>query len=210
MTGPYDRAALFSEQREFTFPENPHKVGLCISAGFTNNSWPAVYWLELASLLRARSIEVFLIGGPMEASLLKMLSSFLKLDANRVIQGDRQYRFLEIVRSLDLVIASDSGTAHLCSLAAPMLSIFGPSPFRRFAPFGNHNRVLTYDLKCSPCSQFHPHILNECHSRECLSLILPRHVLEALDHGLGAGPSNASAILKGGPKVFSAVGNIFS
>jgi ADP-heptose:LPS heptosyltransferase len=210
ITGPYNRAELFHEQKGLSFPDNPARIGLCISAGFTNNCWPTVYWLELAALLLAKSIEVFIIGGPLEVPLLSMLASCLRLGSQHVIQGDPHYRFLDTIRSLDLVIASDSGTAHLCSMVVAILSIFGPSSFRRFAPFGNHNRVLTLDLKCSPCSQFHPHILNTCHSRECLSLIKPRHILAALDYAMINAPSNPSVVAEQAVKMYVSVSSVFS
>ncbi len=81
--------------------------------------------------------------------------------------------FVATVADLDLVIATDGGTAHLCALGAPVLSVYGPSPFRRYAPFGLHNRLVTRDLSCSPCCQYAAHLVNSCLSNECMTAISP-------------------------------------
>ena len=77
----------------------------------------------------------------------------------------------------DWVVASDGGAGHLCSLAVPILSIFGGSPFRRYAPFGRRNRLMTQELPCSPCCQYMSRAINGCLSIECLVGITPRQVL---------------------------------
>jgi heptosyltransferase-2 len=181
IVGHYSRTEQFFRGSERPFPVSPKSIGLCPSAGFSHNRWPEIHWIRLGKALQMRSIEVSLIGGPRETSILPALGRFLGIPRERIILGDANFSLIERIRSLDLVIATDSGTAHLCSLSAPILSIFGPSPFRRFCPFGRNNRIVTYDLACSPCGQFDTLTANLCTTRECLSLMSCNAVLSVLD-----------------------------
>ncbi len=46
-----------------------------------------------------------------------------------VVGGNEIADFMSAVDTLDLVVASDGGTAHLCSLVTPIVSVFGPQSF---------------------------------------------------------------------------------
>lgn len=180
LVGEYDRSQLFFQGRERVFPVNPRRVGLCPSTGFECNAWPLLYWRDLGLQLLREGCQISLIGGPRELAKLEMLRRLLQLPARDIWTGDRDFGIIDRMRELDLVVASDSGTAHICSLSAPILSIWGPSPYRRFAPFGRHNRLLSLDLICSPCWQFHPQVINLCSTRQCLSWLRPELVGQAI------------------------------
>lgn len=178
ITGNYSRTMHFKGP---TWPPrfgDPGCIGLCISSGFSGNSWPLNYWLALARLLLEKGARITLIGGPDEVPFLEVLHRSLRRYSRvcTLIGGNDFSSFLGQVATLDYVVASDSGTAHLCSLRTPIVSIFGPSPAARYAPFGRHNLLLTTDLYCSPCLQFDPARINHCVSRECLSNIRPEVV----------------------------------
>ena len=172
-------ANLAAMQQKASTP--PQSIGLCIGSGFHANLWPAAHWLGLGEALLAAGRDVHVIAGPAEAGLGAALTSALGLPAQRLIRGGADIAaFLDQVGTLDRVVASDGGAAHLCSLRAPMLSIFGPSPFRRYAPYGVFNRLLTRDLSCSPCCQWTSTLVNGCLSNECITSITPADVLNAL------------------------------
>ena len=159
----------------------PDAVGLCIAAGFHANSWPAAHWVELGRGLKAAGYRVAVICGPSEAILGRLIAHALEMGEKAIICGDDDFpRFLGRVGELDWVVASDSGTAHLCSLVVPVLSLFGGSPFRRYAPFGKWNRLLTLELSCSPCCQHMSRAINGCLSTECLVGIRPAQILDVL------------------------------
>lgn len=164
------------------YPSGPKSVGLCIAAGFYANRWPTLRWVELGRKLQAQGAAVSIVCGPFEVEEASMLARLLGLDAvSRVIVGSGDFGgFLEKIKTLDLVIANDGGTAHICSLAAPVLSIFGGSPYRRYAPYGKQNRLLTRLLSCSPCCQYHGSVVNGCVTIECLSGIRADTVFQAV------------------------------
>lgn len=157
------------------------KIGLCLSAGHSSNQWSLLSWIEIGQWVRKKSFDLHLIGGPQEQTEIAFISKILQISAEKIIVGSRDYaQFATQIQNLDLVIATDSGTAHLCSLWAPLISIFGPSPYRRFAPFGSRNKILSLDLNCSPCLQFSKSELNKCISRECMNSITPQRVFDQI------------------------------
>jgi len=180
----YSRTVNFTDH-VIAWPQDIQHIGLCISAGFPTNRWPNINWLQLATLLSRDGIKVSLIGGPKERADLALLSALLTNRAHRVIQGGSDFgAFFAELKTIDVVVASDGGTGHLCSLVKPMISLFSASPWRRYAPFGRSNLVLTMDLPCSPCVQFSTNEVNCCVTRECVSRISPSAVYTAiLSHG---------------------------
>jgi len=135
----------------------------------------------LAERLTREGLEVTLIAGPGELKDAALLSRCLKNGFARTAVGGRDFdRFLDELDELDLIVATDGGSAHICSLRKPVLSIFGSSPWRRYAPFGRENIVITRDLGCSPCCNFSMEEVNGCMTRECILGIGPDSVLQIL------------------------------
>jgi heptosyltransferase-2 len=181
VVGNYSRTALFAG-RPILWPAAIAHVGLCIAAGFPTNRWANCRWLETATALAKQGMQISLIGGPGESGDLAFLSRMMRGLPHRVVQGGEDYRaFLDALDPVDIVVASDGGTAHLCSLRRPVCSIFGSSPWRRYAPFGTDNVLITRDVACSPCLQFSSTELNGCLTRECMAGITARHVAGVLE-----------------------------
>ncbi len=178
--GNYSRTKLFSKI-PIRWPKAIKKVGLCVAAGFPTNRWPNIYWLELATILLRSGLLLTFIGGPDERKDIALLSKCLNRNSIATVIGGVDFQsFLNALEDLDVVIATDGGTAHLCSLVKPLLSLFGSSPWKRYAPFGRENVVATRDLSCSPCVQFSTDKINGCMTRECLMGLETAMVQEAL------------------------------
>lgn len=178
--GAYSRTRAFSPAPIF-WRGPPRHAALCLAAGFPTNRWPILYWHELASELLARGVGVTLVGGPAERADLAMLSRLLGGAPHRVVEGGQDFAgFLGALEPVDVVVAADGGTAHICSLRKPICSVFGSSPWRRYAPFGRDNILVTRDEPCSPCIQFSPDEINGCVTRECTALLRPRQVTKVL------------------------------
>lgn len=176
--GSYSRTRHFSGE-PIRIGQVRRHVALCISAGFPTNRWPNLHWLSLATLLGRKGVFITLVGGPSERGDLALLSRLLRGIPHRVVEGGHDFgRFLHALEEVDLVVASDSGTAHICSLTKPICSLFGPSPWRRYAPFGRNNLLMTRDEVCSPCAQFSSRIVNGCASRECMTSWSPTAVAQ--------------------------------
>lgn len=189
LTGPYDLLESYVHPLSDPGPERParlRRVGLCISAGFRLNAWPLNHWLDLAGLLYEQQIRVVLIGGPAERTRLAILSETIESRLGyrpSCIVGSSDFgaTLTQVREEVELVIATDSGTAHLTALVRPVLSLFGGSPWRRFAPLGRWNAIISRRYWCSPCQQFHRTTANACHTQECLTGLHPAAVLQAFN-----------------------------
>jgi heptosyltransferase-2 len=184
LTGPYDMLSSYRYPHippVTRRPEALRAVGLCIAAGFRLNAWPLGHWLGLAERLHRHGTEAVLIGGPAEATRLRVLAAGVRdrlgYGPRVLVGGSRFGAFLrDLAEHVDLVVATDSGTAHLASLVRPVVSLFGGSPWWRFAPLGSCNAVLCRRLPCSPCRQFQRDAVNTCHTQECLANLFPEQV----------------------------------
>jgi heptosyltransferase-2 len=189
LTDPYDPLTSYEYPycaKAQSRPAALNTVGLCISAGYALNAWPLNHWLGLAERLGDQGIRVMLLGGPCERNRLHVLAGAVENSVGykpAVLVGADDYSgFLNTVaEQVDLVVATDSGTAHLLSLACPIVSFFGGSPWRRFAPLGAYNAVVCRHLPCSPCRQFDRKSINVCQTQECLTNLFPDRVMGCLE-----------------------------
>ncbi len=182
LTGGYNVEDVFFGGRDVKFPTRPQTVVFAIGAGFPHKKWSPLYWAELGQMLRARDMAVRILSGPGEVAESRIIAKASGIDAERdVIVGSNDFTAIrQWLNECDVVVAADGGSAHLCSLYKPVLSVFGPSPVARYAPIGMNNRVVTRALTCSPCVGFDLKIINACMSRECLYGLQSQQVLDAL------------------------------
>lgn len=180
--GHYDSDAYWPGGAS-VWPSRIARVALVVGAGFPTNRWPAWYWARLAILLQTKGYSVLLVGGPAERDFMAAIMQIARLGSDQVFQGSAGTipDLLARLATCDIAVASDGGSGHLASLACPMLSLFTSSPYRRFAPFGRENRLITLDLSCSPCMNADDRMVNLCLTHECGFGILPETVVSALD-----------------------------
>ena len=213
MTGAYDidlahfGSATASHAAKAS--RKPRRIGLSIGSGFHANGWPLLKWADLARALLDGGAAVTVLGGPAKAGLAKAIDVACgQPGALDIGTGTSDFgSFVAMAAGLDLVIASDGGTAHLCGLGAPILSVLGPSPYRRYAPFGSHNRLLSRTLSCSPCCQYAANLVNTCMTLECLSGSEPALLAKvALRERPSRKPSEER--LQGGVALFNATSDL--
>lgn len=214
LAGPYDIDAAFYGSRGTSVVAKamapPRRVGLSIGSGFHANTWPVTRWIEAARMLLYRADGLTILCGPAERDKAHFILDRLGRPgtADVLIGGHNVGAFVDAVDGLDLVVASDGGTAHLCSLVTPIVSIFGPSPFRRYAPFGRFNRLLTRELSCSPCCQYATDLVNGCLTTECMTLITPHHLERACDVPLTPGSAALALPRQDGVNLYLGVSHI--
>jgi len=95
---------------------------------------------------------------------------------------------ISLVSGAEMVIANDSGVAHIAGAAGKKTVVFfGPSSPERFMPLSARRervKVFHHKLPCNPCDQY------ECREGPhtyCLARINPREVVEYIRFSLGAG-----------------------
>ncbi len=79
-----------------------------------------------------------------------------------------------------VAVTTDTGPMHLAAaMSTPVVALFGPTDPTRTGPYGNGHTVLRAGLSCSPCFR------KRCDDIQCMDLITPDHVLEAVKDRLG-------------------------
>lgn len=77
-----------------------------------------------------------------------------------------------------ILITNDSGPMHIAAaLGIPVVAMFGPTSPVRTGPYGAGHHVLTGQVPCSPCFS---RICRHDPQMECLHLIKPNDVVEAV------------------------------
>jgi ADP-heptose:LPS heptosyltransferase len=209
----YDMDALFFEDRFESLKRKalgePSKIGFSIGSGFYTNIWPLTRWIETGLMLQSEGRDIYIICGPEESAAAAFLARQLGLNASRIITGSNDFAALFAkLDELDLVIASDGGTAHLCSMQVPLISLFGSSPINRYVPFGKWHRTISLRLSCSPCCQYSTREVNGCLSVECMSEIDAEDVRAAMAHTMGARPRVHASRLGRGRTLFVGLSHI--
>ncbi|CAG0946296.1 heptosyltransferase III [Anaerolineae bacterium] len=104
---------------------------------------------------------------------------------------------VDIVSGADMVIANDSGVAHIAGASgARTVVFFGPSSPERFRPLSARQKsvkVFHYKLQCNPCEQ------DKCREGPhtyCLGRINPLEVFEYIRSSLNDGLQDAKAALE--------------
>lgn len=124
-------------------------VGFAPGAGGRHKCWPLERFVELARRAAARGRTPVFLLGPGEAEWVGPARSALP-DALLPLQdpgaGDlagSPLLTIAVAARLDAAVANDSGGGHMLAAAdTPLLSLFGPTPPAKFAPFVSRGAVL--------------------------------------------------------------------
>ena len=138
-----------SEHATKLLPEGPLPVGLALGSREARKNWPQTRFLELADLLKAAGMTPVLLLGPKErdrAETLRRerpdLATIEFLEAGPGISSLDVA--IAVLSRLSAVVANDSGLGHLAGAAGrPVVSLFGPTDPRRWAPMAPQQRILS-------------------------------------------------------------------
>jgi ADP-heptose:LPS heptosyltransferase len=170
----------------------------CIVIAPVSNStvrdWPIERYVSLIGMLMARvECRIILVGSSGQASDLDHICEKHGSDPRVVnLAGLTGWSELAaMLRRADLVIANNSGVAHLAAACGrPTLAIYsGSHQPQEWGPRGDTARVLTAAVSCSPCGYER---LELCpHDHLCMTLIEPKTVLDQALEMLACGHSAA-------------------
>ncbi|AZZ37187.1 glycosyltransferase family 9 protein [Bdellovibrio sp. qaytius] len=161
------------------------KIALFPGSVWETKKWPVNYYAELCEKLITQGYQVFLMGGPEEASLCEEIKA--KNPTAEVLAGKMKLvDSIDFLKSCDLIIGNDSSPSHLgASVGTPVMAIFGPTTLDLgFRPWNDQSVVVeNRDLKCRPCG-LHGH--NKCPlgHHKCMKDILPENVFHSVKKSL--------------------------
>jgi heptosyltransferase II len=144
--------------------------------------WPLAHFQALAETLVSQfQARLYLLGSPSEAGFYDMLTEGLSSKSRQMTHNlcgkTTVQESLALLKSMDLVVANDSGMIHMAAAAdVPIISIFGPMDPQQWHPLSDRSTVITHaDLACRPCR-----LKPTCNDQYfCLTEISPTLVLNA-------------------------------
>ncbi|MEM7406058.1 MAG: glycosyltransferase family 9 protein [Pseudomonadota bacterium] len=145
----------------------------CQAAGYLKR-WGAENYAALAHRLRAEGVaKIVLLGGPDEIDECRAIEQRCG-DWVVNLCGKTELMHVPVVCEFaDIVIANDTGTAHLASAAnRPMVVVCGPTDPRRVLPAGRKVAPAQLNLPCINCYRKH------CAHHSCMRLLFADEVFE--------------------------------
>lgn len=131
-------------------PEGKTYVGLAVGSREARKNWPLPRYAALARALIERGRVPVLLVGPQEREIAEEIRGlapgaiavdFNGLDPKPAI-GELDGA-IAVAERLAVVVANDSGLGHLFGSAGrPIVSLFGPTDPRRWAPFAPARRIV--------------------------------------------------------------------
>lgn len=143
--------------------------------------WPPERFAAVADeLARCFGARIVVMAGPGEESLADEVRQRMGARAIDVAGRLSIGGLAALLSKLDLVIANDSGPAHLAeAVGTKSITIFGPADPNRWAPLEQTvNRVIYKKVACSPCPHWECPTDHRCMRRIRVSDVLS--VAEAL------------------------------
>jgi heptosyltransferase-2 len=161
------------------------KVALFPGSVWETKKWPVQYYAELTEKLLNENYQVYLMGGPDEASLCQEILA--KNPKAEMLAGKMKLvESIDFLKSCDLIIGNDSSPSHLgASVGTPVMAIFGPTTLSLgFRPWNDKSVVVeNRDLSCRPCG-LHGHHKCPLGHHKCMKDITPNQVFQMLKKNL--------------------------
>jgi ADP-heptose:LPS heptosyltransferase len=129
-------------------------VGLHPGAKAPARRWPPARFAAVADRLQQEvGATVVLLGGPDERPIAERVLAAMCGTAVDLVGRTSVAVLGALVARLDLLVADDSGPAHLAAaLDTPSVQLWGPGDPPSWGPLDQlRHRVLSVDAACSPC-----------------------------------------------------------
>lgn len=158
---------------------NQKIIGINISASqrWLTKNWPLEHIVKLSEELDFKDMRVLITGTGQDLPDVEKLMSMAKnIKIINACAKTTVNQLACLIKRCAVFISSDSAPLHIAAaVGTPFIALFGPTnPLRHLVPAKDYV-VINKDLTCSPC--YKP----KCKSRECMELITPQEVLEAID-----------------------------
>lgn len=131
-------------------------VAIMPVAGGTYRLWALENWASLVGELARRGCYTVLLGGDDAAVAAARLTEAAMPGAIANLAGGTSVaETAAVLRECRLLVTSDTGVLHLAvGVGTATVSMFGPGPYRKWAPRGSRHRLVHKGLACSPCTRF--------------------------------------------------------
>jgi heptosyltransferase-2 len=108
-------------------------VALCPGAVGPGKRWPETHYAELARRLAGQGVAVWVLGGPGEKDIAKIISGDGRFA--RDLTGDDLRNAILALAAADAAVSNDSGLLHVvAAIGTPAIGLFGPTSAWHWAP----------------------------------------------------------------------------
>src|SRR3972149_2402689 len=154
-----ERASMRSRLAGLGVPEGRRIVG--INPGATYGSakrWFPDRFAQVADTLAEElASAVVLMGSASEAPLSAEIEATMGRKAVNLAGRTTVREMMALLSSCSFLVTNDSEPMHIgAAVGVPMVTIFGPTDWRKTSPWTDRAKIVRVDVDCSPC-----------HRREC-------------------------------------------
>jgi heptosyltransferase-2 len=146
-----ERAEVRAWLGEAGVAESRPLVGVHLGAAYgPAKVWPPDRVAALVRALALRAVTAVLLGAPSDTQVARTIVD--ATGAASLVGRDRPARLLALLAELDVLVAGDTGVAHLAAaVGTPVVTLFGPTDPALSAPRGRV-AVVRHAVPCSPCA----------------------------------------------------------
>lgn len=172
-------------------PENKMKIALCVKGTFPLKTWPKEYFAAtVAKLAEKYKAGFFVVGAPNDR---EYADEVIAACQNALQEAGRTAVILNfcgettlldlaaLFQQTELLVTVDTGATHIAATTGvKMVTMYGCTSPKRWHPYNENARVLSYEPECCPCKVG----AEDCPSwpqPECLWQVAPEMVLEKCD-----------------------------
>ena len=147
--------ALDDEMSELMRARDRETVVIAPVAAGACKSWPAERYAEVARRLIEKNYFVILVGGTDAENAATIISTRNAADNLLNLTGKTTLaQTAGILQNSRLLISADTGVMHLAyGVGTPTVALFGSGLHHKWAPPGQHHRIVRKGLSCSPCTR---------------------------------------------------------
>ncbi|MFX0137374.1 MAG: lipopolysaccharide heptosyltransferase II [Candidatus Hodarchaeota archaeon] len=115
--------------------------------------WALEKYSELSSrLIKSHKAKIVIFGSRDELTLAENLKGMTKYEVVDSIGKTTIKEAAALIKRCNLFICNDSGLMHIsAAVDTPVIAIYGPTDYRRTAPFGDIHTIIRKNISCSPC-----------------------------------------------------------
>lgn len=139
--------------------------------------WPARYYATLATAVGHVDDPVWLVGSPKDEAVGRKIEELARGTAINLCGRTTLEQAIDLLAGARHVVCNDSGLMHIAAaLDRPLVAVFGSSSFGYTPPMSPTAKIVSLELKCSPCFK------RECPEGHlyCLNDLTPDRVLAAM------------------------------
>lgn len=155
-------------------------VVLAPSAGWSGKQWPLDRWSHVVRTVSDRGYLPLLVGGAQDIALVAEVLRGRESTGISLAGQTTLLQLAALIEAAKLWIGSDSGGLHLAAaVGTPTLSLFGPTPPKKWAPRGDQHKALRAVTGCPHCIPWHPRA-SCAEGGRCMQLISVDEVCQSL------------------------------